>query len=122
MGVFYVGYNPRNTVNGLLKIGVSEHNTPAKRLATLRQNENFKCLGWMRIDSKTKADLFLVESYVRFHLSKKYKMVGVDHFSYRIFTDKDKTAQALALEALALASMGCVNNNLNYEMGKKKYK
>ena len=122
MGVFYVGYNPYTRVNGMLKIGVSNYDTPARRFGSLRQSEHFKPLGWMKIDSQTVADLFLVESYVRAKLARKYQQFGNDHFAYRISGDKNAMAQALAAEVLSLAATACANNDLWYKIGEKKYK
>lgn len=122
MGVFYVGYNPYTTVNGMLKIGISNHDTPAKRFASLRKTEHFKPVAWMRIDNTTVADLFLVESYVRAYLAKKYTLFGNDHFRYKIVANKDKCAEAIAMEALSLAMQACNLNNFPCAVMNKKYK
>ena len=84
MGCFYVGFDYKNRKNGYMKIGETSHNTPAARLANIRQYDSFQLLGYIVMEAETKPQRLFVESYVRMKMAEHYEHTQNDHFLYSI--------------------------------------
>lgn len=126
MGAFYTGFNYMNRKNGYFKIGETGKNTPAARLAQIRQADYFQCLGYIVLPEATKAELWEVESYVRLMMERTFPElthVQNDHYVYTIESgNKYQQAQRFADSALNFARKACVLFDIEYTDGKKQYK
>lgn len=127
MGCFYTGFDYKNRVNGYFKIGETGGKTPAARLAQIRRDDCFQCLGYIILKNETKAERLFVESYVRMMVERRLPELTHtqnDHYLYRIESKERKYAQAqeFANAALAIAIEACEFAHINYEIGKKVYK
>lgn len=124
MGCFYTGFDYKNRVNGYFKIGETSGKTPAARLARIRHDDAFMCLGYLELKSETKAERLFVESYVRMMLEKQgFQHSQNDHFLYGIEKGrKYEQAEEIAKLALDLAKEACNLANIKYEVGTREYK
>lgn len=128
MGSFYTGFDYKNRVNGYFKIGETSGKTPAKRLASIRKDDCFQCLGYILLKNETKAQRLFVESYVRMMMEKTFKgeleHTQNDHYLYKIISKEMKyiQAQRYADTALKFAMECCRLYGIEYTIGTKVYK
>jgi hypothetical protein len=127
MGCFYTGFDYKNRVNGYFKIGETGDKTPARRLASIRSTDSFECLGYLLLDNDSKAERWLVESYVRMKLAREcaeLTHIQNDHFTYKIASKAEKYSQAQMFADMALnyAKEICDREGISYKVGTKKYK
>lgn len=123
MGCFYVGFNYFRRKNGIFKLGETGKDTPAERLAGIRRNEHFQCLGWIKMPKATKAERLAVESYARLKVSYLFEHVQNDHFLYNIAPNrKYEQAQEIAKLTIGYAVEACNLYNIPYSLGNKEYK
>ena len=125
MGYFYAGFDYKNRKNGYFKIGETGGYL-SSRLARIRYDDAFECLGYLKLIDETKSERLLVESYARVMMSKVDGLTHTqnDHFLYTITSVKEKYTQAngLATMALKYAIEMCEQIGVRYEIGTKKYK
>jgi hypothetical protein len=125
MGCFYVGYDYTRRKNGVLKIGETKHDTPARRLQHIRKNEAFECLGYLVIKAN-KIERLFIESYVRLMLARENQELthqGNDHFIYTIIKGfKKEQSTRYAENALMYAEQACRFIQIEYKREYKRYK
>lgn len=126
MGCFYTGFDWRNRKNGYFKIGETSKPTPAARLASIRKDDAFQCLGYLILKGETKAERLYVESYTRLKMEQVAGLTHTqnDHYLYKIESKERKYAQAqeFANTALNYAMDACRMINVSFELGTKIYK
>lgn len=123
MGCFYTGFNYFNRKNGYFKIGESGKKSPGQRLATIRHNDHFQCLGYIQLIEDTKPQRLFVESYARMKMADNYEHTQNDHFLYPIRQgEKYEQAQEMAEEALKYAEEACRIAGIKYKRGKRQFK
>ena len=109
--------------NGRIKEGETGKDTPAERLAGIRQKEHFQCLAWLKLPGSTKAERLAVESHARLKTSYLFEHVQNDHFLYKIIPGrKYEQAQEIADLAIHYAIEACEMYNIPYSIGTKQYK
>jgi hypothetical protein len=126
MGCFYTGFDNKNSVNGYFKIGESSKKTPSQRLITIRQKENFECLGYLLLEDDTKPERLFIESYVRMKLDQTFAElthIQNDHYTYAVKNKKKKYIQAqnFADAAIKFAIDACEIASVKYKVGTRKY-
>ena len=123
MACFYTGFNYFCRKNGIFKLGETGKDTPAQRLSSIRQNEHFQCLAWIKMPKATKSERLAVEAHARLKMSYLFEQVQNDHFLYKITPNrKYEQAQEMANLAIGYAVEACEMYNISYSMGTKEYK
>ena len=126
MGCFYTGFDWRNRKNGYFKIGETSGKTPAARLAQIRRDDAFQCLGYLILKGETKAERLFVESYTRMQMERVPGLEHTqnDHYLYKIESKDRKYPQAYEFANIALnhAMDACRMINVSFELGTKTYK